>query len=194
MKDLMTELRISLVAVISLAIILCGIYPLLVGLCAQGLFPSQANGSLIIRNGKIAGSSLISQGFIDSKYFHPRPSSAGQGYDPVSSGGSNLGPISKKLVEDVKQRIVDFRKENGLPDNVPIPADAVTGSASGLDPHISLKNALLQAPRVAKIRELSEKTVLTEIERYTEGRDLGFLGEPGVNVLILNMELDKILK
>jgi K+-transporting ATPase ATPase C chain len=194
MKDLMTELRISLAAAISLAIILCGIYPLLVRICAQGLFPAQANGSLIISSGKIAGSNLISQGFIDSQYFHPRPSSAGQGYDPVFSGGSNLGPISKKLVDDVKQRIAVFRKENRLPDNVPIPADAVTRSASGLDPHISVKNALLQAPRVAKLRGLSEKTVLAEIERYTEGRDLGFLGEPGVNVLMLNMELDKTLK
>jgi potassium-transporting ATPase KdpC subunit len=194
MKDLMTELRISLVAVISLAIILCGIYPMLVRLCAKGLFPAQANGSLIMRSGKIAGSRLISQGFTDSRYFHPRPSSAGQGHDPAVSGGSNLGPISKKLVEDVKQRIIDFRRENMLPDNFPIPADAVTGSASGLDPHISVKNALLQAPCVAKMRGLSEKTVLTEIERYTEGRDLGFLGEPRVNVLMLNMELDKILK
>jgi K+-transporting ATPase ATPase C chain len=194
MKDLMIELRISIVAVISLAVILCGIYPLLVWLCAQGFFPAQANGSLIMRSGKIAGSHLISQGFTNSQYFHPRPSAAGQGYDPASSGGSNLGPISKKLYEVVSRRIADFRKENRLPDNVPIPADAVTGSAGCLDPHISIKNALLQAPRVAKIRGLSEKTVLTEIERYTEGRDFGFLGEPGVNVLILNIELDKILK
>jgi potassium-transporting ATPase KdpC subunit len=194
MKDLITELRISVVAVVSFAIILCGIYPLLVWLCAQGFFPAKANGSLIMRKGKITGSSLISQGFTNAQYFHPRPSAAGQGYDAASSGGSNLGPISKKLMEDVRQRMIDCRKENGLPDNVPIPADAVTGSASGLDPHISVNNALMQAARVAKIRGLSEKTVLAEIERYTEGRDIGFLGESRVNVLMLNMDLDNILR
>lgn len=194
MKDLITEFRISLMATLSLAVILCGIYPLVVWVLAQGLFPAKANGSLIMRGGKIVGSSLLSQGFTDPKYFHPRPSAAGQGYDAAGSGGSNLGPLSKKLADAVKQRVVDYRTENNLPADVLVPADAVTASASGLDPHISLKNVLLQAPRVAKARGLSEETVRKQIEVCTEGRDLGILGEPRVNVLMLNLALDGMLK
>ncbi|MCX5884907.1 MAG: K(+)-transporting ATPase subunit C [Proteobacteria bacterium] len=194
MNNLIKELRISLMATLSLAVILCGIYPLVVWVLAQGLFPAKANGSLITQRGKIAGSSLISQGFIDPKYFHPRPSAAGQGYDAVSSGGSNLGPTSKKLMDMVKQRVVHFRTENNLAPDALIPADAVTASASGLDPHISLKNALLQVPRVASARGLSEETVRKQVDVYMEGRDLGILGEPRVNVLMLNLALDGILK
>ena len=194
MKSLISELRISLMATLSLAVILCGIYPLVVWVLAQGLFPAKANGSLITQRGKIAGSSLISQGFIDPKNFYPRPSAAGQGYDAVSSGGSNLGPTSKKLMDTVRQRIVDYRTENHLAPDALVPADAVTASASGLDPHISLKNALLQAARVAKARGLSEKTVRKQVDVYTEGRDLGILGEPRVNVLMLNVALDGMLK
>jgi K+-transporting ATPase ATPase C chain len=194
MKNLLIELRISLIATASLAVLLCGIYPLLVWLIGQGIFPAKANGSLVTRSGKIAGSSLISQGFVDPKYFHPRPSSAGQGYDAANSGGSNLGPTSQKLIDVVKQRVVDYRSENTLAPDTPVPSDAVTASASGLDPHISSKNASLQAPRVAKTRGLQEETVLKQIDVHTEGRDLGILGEPGVNVLMLNMALDGIPK
>jgi potassium-transporting ATPase KdpC subunit len=193
-KNLITELRISLVATLSLGVILCGIYPLLIWVLAQGLFPAKANGSLVIRSGKILGSSLISQGFTDPRYFHPRPSAAGKGYDPTSSGASNLGPISKKLSDTVRQRVVDYRAENGLALDTLVPADAVTASGSGLDPHISIKNALLQAPRVVKARGLSEKAIHKQIEHYTEGRDLGILGEPRVNVLMLNLALDGNMK
>jgi K+-transporting ATPase ATPase C chain len=194
MKNLLTELRVALIATISLAVVVCGIYPGIVLLLAQGLFPAEANGSLIMRGGKVTGSNLIGQRFVDAKYFRPRPSAAGSGYDAASSGGSNLGPMSMKLVEEVKQRVYDYRAENGLPPDVLVPADAVTTSASGLDPHISVRNAYLQAPRVAKARELSEKTVLREVVISTESRDLGILGEPRVNVLKLNMALDGILR
>jgi K+-transporting ATPase ATPase C chain len=136
------------------------------------------------------GSSLLAQGFTAPKYFHPRPSAAGQGYDAVNSGGTNLGPTSKKLIEDVKQRVADYRSENGLPPDVRVPADAVTSSASGLDPHISVRNALLQAARVAKARGIGEKDVLAKVGAHTEGRTLGLLGEPRVNVLTLNLSLD----
>jgi K+-transporting ATPase ATPase C chain len=136
------------------------------------------------------GSSLLAQGFTAPKYFHPRPSAAGQGYDAVNSGGTNLGPTSKKLIEDVKQRVADYRTENGLAPNARVPADAVTSSASGLDPHISVRNALLQAARVAKARGIGEKDVLAKVGAHTEGRTLGLLGEPRVNVLTLNLSLD----
>jgi K+-transporting ATPase ATPase C chain len=192
MKALIAELRISLLSTLSLAVILCGLYPLGVWIMAQGLFPAKANGSMIVQDGKTVGSSLIAQGFADPKYFHPRPSAAGQGYDAASSGGSNLGPTSKKLVEATGQRVVDYRAENSLAPDAFVPADAVTTSASGLDPHISLRNAQLQAPRVARARGLGEKSILRQIEAHTEGRDLGILGEPRVNVLLLNLALDKL--
>jgi potassium-transporting ATPase KdpC subunit len=190
MKNLITQLRISLMATLSLAAILCGVYPLVVWLLAQGLFPANANGSLIMGNGKILGSSLISQESTGPKYFHPRPSAAGHGYDATSSGGGNLGPLSKKLVETVRQRVKEYKSENNLRPDALVPTDAVTASASGLDPHISVKNALIQAPRVAKARGLSEDLVLKQIKLHTEGRDLGILGEPRVNVLMLNLALD----
>ena len=192
MKNWLTELRISLVAVLSLAVILCGLYPAAVWVLAQGLFPAKANGSLIVRSGTILGSSLIGQGFAGPKYFHPRPSAAGQGYDAIRSGGSNLGPTSKKLVDAVRQRAADYRAENNLGPEILVPADAVTASASGLDPHISLNNALMQATRVARARGLGEMAVRKLIEAYTEGRDLGIFGEPRVNFLMLNLALDGI--
>lgn len=194
MKNLLAELRIALTATIVLAVVVCGIYPAIVWVLAQAIFPAEANGSLVVRSGKVAGSSLIGQGFVEAKYFHPRPSAAGSGYDATGSGGSNLGPTSQKLVDAVKQRVLNYRAENGLAPDVRVPADAVTSSASGLDPHISVMNAHLQAHRVAKARELSEKTVLREIAIYTEGRDLGVFGEPRVNTLKLNMALDGILR
>jgi len=190
MKDLVAELRASLVATLLLAVLCCGIYPVVVWAVGQGLFSGKANGSLVRSNGKVLGSALIAQGFAGSAYFHPRPSAAGQGYDAVNSGGTNLGPTSKKLIEDVKHRIADYLVENGLAADTPVPADAVTSSASGLDPHISVRNALLQAARVAKARGIAEKDVLAKVEAHTEGRILGFLGEPRVNVLTLNLSLD----
>jgi K+-transporting ATPase ATPase C chain len=192
MKALIADLRISLLATLSLAVILCGLYPLVVWILAQGLFPAKANGSMVVKEGKVVGSSLIAQGFTGPKYFHPRPSAAGKGYDATDSGGSNLGPLSKKLVGAIAQRVMDYRAENNLPPDVSVPADAVTASASGLDPHISVRNALLQAPRVARARGLGEKSVLRQIEVYTEGPDLGVLGEPRVNVLLLNLALDEL--
>ena len=194
MKNILAELRIALLATLSLGVILCGFYPLVVWVLSQGLFPDKANGSLVMEKQMIRGSSLIAQGFIGPKYFHPRLSSAGKGYDGLSSGGSNLGPLSKKLEEVVKERLGRYRVENKLSPDVLIPADAVTASASGLDPHISLENAFLQAPRVAAARGVGDKTVLKQIEHYTKGRDLGIFGEPRVNVLMLNLALDKISK
>ncbi len=191
MKTWFNELRISVVATLALAVIVCGIYPLVVWGVAQVLFPHNANGSLIIYDGKIVGSELLAQNFTAPKYFHPRPSSAGDvGYDGGNSGGSNLGPISRKLIGAVKEHTEAYRTENGLPISVPIPADAVTASASGLDPHISLKNALIQAARVAKARSMTEEAVLAKVKAHTEGRDLGILGEPRINVLKLNLSLD----
>ena len=190
MKDLVAELRASIAATLLLAVLCCGIYPVAVWAVGQVLFSGKANGSLVKVDGKVAGSSLLAQGFTAPKYFHPRPSAAGQGYDAASSSGTNLGPTSKKLIEDVKKRVADYRTENGLSSDTPLPADAVTSSASGLDPHISVRNALLQAPRVAKARGIGEKDVLAKIGAHTEGRTLGFLGEPRVNVLTLNLSLD----
>ena len=190
MKNLVAELRASIAATLLLAVLCCGIYPALVWAVGQGLFSGKANGSLVKVDGKVAGSSLLAQGFTAPKYFHPRPSAAGQGYDAVSSGGSNLGPTSKKLIEDVKQRVADYRTENGLAPDARVPADAVTSSASGLDPHISVRNALMQAARVAKARGIGEKDVMAKVEANTEGRTFGLLGEPRVNVLTLNLSLD----
>jgi potassium-transporting ATPase KdpC subunit len=188
--SLLKELRISLVATLCLAMILCGIYPIVVWGLAQGLFPEKANGSLVVKDGKTVGSSLLAQGFAGAKYFHPRPSAAGSGYDATSSGGSNLGPLSKKLTDDTAQRVRGYRAENNLVPGVRLPADAVSASGSGLDPHISPENALLQVPRVARSRGLSEQAVIGKIKTHTEGRTLGIFGEPRVNVLMLNLDLD----
>ena len=189
-KDLIRELRISTIATLSLAVILCGIYPLIVWVFAQGLFTAKANGSLFVRDGITIGSALLSQGFTDLKYFRPRPSGAGDDYDAMRSGGSNLGPTSKILIDRVRKRVEEYRKENHLTPDVLVPADAVTSSASGLDPHISLKNALIQVPRVAEARGLSQEAVLKMIKIHTERRQLGILGEPRVNVFLLNLDLD----
>jgi K+-transporting ATPase ATPase C chain len=190
MRSLLKELRISLVAILCLAVLLCGVYPTLIWGLAQGLFPEKANGSLIVKGGNTMGSSLLAQGFAGEKYFHPRPSAAGSGYDAANSGGSNLGPLSKKLTDDTVQRVRGYRAENNLAPDVRIPADAVSASGSGLDPHISPENALLQAPRVARARGLSEDVVIGKIKAHTEGRTLGIFGEPRVNVLMLNLDLD----
>ena len=192
MKDWISEIRTSAAAVISLAVLLCGLYPLAVWVLDQGLFPAKANGSLVLRRGQVVGSSLIGRDFSGPAYFHPRPSAAGQGYDALRSGGTNLGPTSRELIETVRRRVGEYRAENGLPAGVLVPADAVTASASGLDPHISLANAFLQAPRVAGARGLSEEAMRKRIEACAEGRDLGFLGQPRVNVLMLNLDLDGV--
>jgi K+-transporting ATPase ATPase C chain len=160
---------------------------------AQAAFPSQANGSLLEIHGQVVGSALLAQNFNGPQYFHPRPSAAGDtGYDGMSSGGSNLGPLSQKLIDQVKERVEQYRAENTLPTRTMVPTDAVTASASGLDPHISLKNAGLQAVRVAQARKLSAQQMESLIQTYTEGPDLGFFGEPGVNVLRLNLALDRL--
>jgi K+-transporting ATPase ATPase C chain len=201
MRNWLKDLKTSLLAVLSLAVILCGVYPLTTWVLSHGLFPARADGSFIsrdpqtkniadARNGNVIGSVLIGQRFLSPRYFHPRPSAAGEGYDAAKSGGSNLGPLSKSLIEAVRERVAAYREENGLPDGTPVPADAVTASGSGLDPHISPENARLQAPRVARKRGLEEAAVRRAIEAATEGRTLGVLGEPRVNVLRLNLALD----
>lgn len=190
-KSLWKEMRIAISATIVFALLLCGVYPLAVWGVAQLVFPHKANGSLVVQNGRIVGSALIGQGFRGERYFHPRPSAAGaDGYDAAASGGSNLGPLSRKLFDQVKERADAYRNENGLLPGMEIPADAVTASASGLDPHISVRNAGLQSTRVAKARGIAVEEVMKYIGQYTEGPQLGFLGEQGVNVLELNLALD----
>ena len=144
------------------------------------------------KDGTVRGSKLLGQNFTGAKYFHPRPSAAGNGYDAANSSGSNLGPTSQKLNDAIKDRIAAYRTENGLKETDAVPADAVTASGSGLDPHISLRNAELQAPRVAKARNLSEDKVRELIEQNTDAAAFGILGEPGVNVLKLNLALDSL--
>ena len=175
------------------AVVCCGLYPLIVFGISQALFRDQANGSLIVdKDGTVRGSQLLGQQFTADKYFQSRPSAAGNGYDATSSGGSNLGPTSSNLVTTVAQRIADYRTANGLATNALVPADAVTASGSGLDPHISQHNAELQAPRVAKARNLSVEKVMALVRANTDPASLGFLGEPGVNVLKLNLALDRL--
>src|SRR5580765_1559584 len=193
MKDLFAEIRRAVMSTIILAVICCGIYPLLVFGIAQAAFHDKANGSLIVQeDGTVRGSKLLGQQFADEKYFHPRPSAAGNGYDAANSSGSNLGPTSQKLNDTIKERIEAFRKENGLKEMDAVPADAVAASGSGLDPHISVRSAQLQTARVAKARNLSEEKVRALIQQNTASADLGVLGESGVNVLQLNLALDAL--
>jgi K+-transporting ATPase ATPase C chain len=170
------------------------VYPAIVTGVAQVLFPRQAHGSLISVNGKVVGSALVGQNFTRPEYFHPRPSAAGpNGYDATSSSGSNYGPTSQKLVDRIKASVDQFRKEN--PDYTgPIPSDAVTASASGLDPHISPANAEIQIARVARARGTSADSVRQLVSQSTEGPWLGFIGEPRVNVLQLNLALDEVAR
>ena len=193
MKKHLSELRAAVMVTLIFAVVCCGLYPLVVFGVAQVFLRDQANGSLIVdKDGTVHGSKLLGQQFTADKYFQSRPSAAGNGYDATSSGGSNLGPTSSNLVTTIVQRIADYRTQNNLTTNVPVPADAVTASGSGLDPHISLRNAELQAPRVAKARNLSVEKVLALVRANTDLASLGFLGEPGVNVLKLNLALDRL--
>jgi K+-transporting ATPase ATPase C chain len=193
MKGLFSEIRSAVLVTLILAAVCCGLYPLAVYGLGQVLFHDKANGSLIVStDGTIKGSRLMGQQFTDEKYFHSRPSAAGNGYDPTSSGGSNLGPTSQKLRDSIVQNLADYRSQNGLATNAPVPADAVTASASGLDPHISPENASLQVARVAKARGISPETIRTLIQQNTDAPDLGFLGDRGVNVLTLNLALDRV--
>jgi K+-transporting ATPase ATPase C chain len=205
---MLRQLRPAIVSVLVFTIFTGLIFPSVITMIAKAIFPHQAGGSLIEQNGKVVGSEIIGQNFTAPGYFHPRPSAAGSGYDASASGGTNLGPTSDKLINGIHKKLPDgkddpsnfdgikdlaaaYRKENGLADNAPVPPDAVTRSASGLDPHISPANAALQVARVARARELSEDQVEKLVAENTAGRQLGFLGEPAVNVLKLNLALDK---
>ena len=166
------------------------VYPLAITGISQVAFSSKANGSLLERDGKVVGSTLIGQSFAGAKYFHSRPSAAGDGYDATSSSASNLGPTNPALLQEVARRVAAYRTDNGLAVDADVPVDAVTASASGLDPQITVDNARVQAPRVAAARSLPLARVLALVNDNTQGRSLGFLGEQGVNVLALNLALD----
>jgi len=186
-RQLLPGLRMTLVMTVLTGLVYPG---LVTGIC-QLVFPKQANGSLMTKNGNVIGSELIGQNFSKPEYFQPRPSAAGSdGYDATASGGSNLGPTNQKLIDRVNASVEKFRKENpGY--TGPIPADLVTASGSGLDPHLSPASADVQVARVAKARGVSEDQIRQVIGQFTQGRDLGFLGEPRVNVLLLNQALDE---
>lgn len=193
MKTLLLELKTSFLLILVFAVLLCGAYPLAVWAGAQALFPAQANGSLVTdADGSVRGSALLAQSFTSDRYFQPRPSAAGTGYDAANSGGTNLGPTSRKLADNLKAAVAAYRAANGLAATAPVPADAVTSSGSGLDPHITPANAAIQAVRVARARHLPLARVQALVAEHTEGRDLAVLGEPGVNVLLLNRHLDAL--
>ncbi len=204
----------SILMMVVFTVLLGIVFPLVITGVSQVAFSDQANGSKVSVGGKVVGSSLLGQTFTKAKYFHGRPSAAGaaangsDATDPNNdkktvpndpkdlsqdiSSGSNLGPTNPDLIAAVKERVTSYRKENGLAAGVKVPVDAVTASASGLDPHISIANARLQARRVARVRGVSVAKVDALINAHTDGRSLGFLGEPGVNVLELNIGLDRL--
>ena len=182
-KNLITSVLMTVVTTVLLGLA----YPLLITGLAQLLFRDKANGQLIARNGQVIGSRIIAQPFTGAGYFHPRASAAGNGYDAANSGGTNFGPTNQKLVDRVKQDVAAAQAENP---SRPVPIDLVTTSASGLDPHISPANAAFQLARVARERGISEEKLQALVEKHTEGRQLGILGEARVNVLELNLDLD----
>jgi len=184
-KNLITSILMTIVTAILLGII----YPMVVTALAQGLFHDKANGQLISYNGSVVGSRIIGQPFVSDAYFHSRPSAAGNGYDAVNSGASNLGPTNHALIDRVGASVAQYKAENPA---YPVPIDLVTTSGSGLDPHITPAAAVFQIPRVAKARGMSEAQLRSLVAKHTAGRQLGFLGEPRVNVLELNLELDLI--
>lgn len=187
LRHLGTSLRITIVTVIAFGLL----YPFAMTGIAQVLFPHQANGSLVEVNGKVVGSEIIGQLWAKPQYFAGRPSAAGKGYDPTATGGTNFGPTSKKLIASTRATIATLKKQN--PDAaIPIPMDLVTSSGSGIDPDISPEGAYYQAPRVAKARGISLDDVNHLIAGHIQGRTLGFLGEPRVNVLDLNLALDAL--
>jgi K+-transporting ATPase ATPase C chain len=193
-RQLITGLRVTVVLVVLLGLA----YPAAVWAVGQVAFKHRANGSFVTTGGKAVGSALIGQSFSDNdgnplpQYFQPRPSAAGKGYDATSSGASNLGPLNPKLLDSVAQRAVAYRQLNGLSADAPVPIDAVTASGSGLDPDISIANAADQAPRIAKARSVPVDQVLALVRAHTNGRQWGFLGEKTVNVLNLNLALDRL--
>ena len=189
-RQLLPALRIVLVFTVLLGLA----YPLVVTGVAQGLWSDKADGSLVKVDGKVVGSSLLGQTFTKAKYFHPRPSAAGDGYDALASSASNLGPTNPTLIDNVKKAAAAYRKENGLPAAFSVPIDAVTSSGSGLDPGISVANARLQAARVADTRGLTKAQVAKAIADNTHDRQLGVLGEKYVNVLELNLALDRLAR
>ena len=182
-KELQIAIRFTLVTTVIFGLA----YPLVITGLSQWLFPHQANGSLIIHDGKIIGSRLIGQTFSSNRYFHARPSSAGDGYDAANSSGSNLAPTNRTLVERVQAEVARLRAENS---NAPIPVDLVTASGSGLDPEISPAAAEFQVPRVAQARHISQELLRALVAKHTEARQFGIFGEPRVNVLELNLDLD----
>jgi K+-transporting ATPase ATPase C chain len=208
---MLKQLKPAIISVLVFTV-LCGlVFPFVITGIAQVIFPHQANGSLIEKDGKVIGSELIGQAFSRPGYFHPRPSAAGAGYDAANSSGTNLGPTSAKLINGIHNKLPDgsddpgnfsgiadlaaaYREENGMAKDALVPADAVTRSASGLDPHISPANAELQSARVAKERHVPTEVVRHLVELHTEGLTFGLLGEPRVNVLLLNLALDSLEK
>lgn len=193
MKSFVSHIRPAIVSTLVFAVICCGFYPLAVTVIARAVFAEKANGSLITdKSGTVIGSELLGQNFSGPRYFHPRPSAVG--YEAGNSGGSNLGPTSQKLADQIKERVADYRKTNGLAENQQVPADAVTASGSGLDPHISPANAGLQAARVAMARSVPAEKIKVLIAANTDRATCGLLGEDGVNVLKLNLALDSLTK
>lgn len=188
------QLRPAVVMTITLCVITGFVYPGIVTALAQAAFPRQANGSLITVNGRVVGSALIGQGFSRTEYFHPRPSAAGTGYDATASAGTNKGPTDRKLADTLIVDAVDRAVKNDGARRGSIPSDMVTSSASGLDPHISPANAVLQVARVARARGVDSAQVRAVVDRHVEGRQLSLFGEPRVNVLLLNIALDSAFK
>jgi K+-transporting ATPase ATPase C chain len=186
------QLLPALVMTLCLTFLVGVVYPLAVSGAAGIFFSHKASGSLVQRNGHVVGSSLLGQNFTDPKYFWPRPSAAGDGYDGLASGATNLGPSNPKLLDSVKERVAAYRQANHLAADAAVPVDAVTASASGLDPAISVANARLQTPRVAGTRQVNPDAILKVVAAHTQTRPWGFLGEDSVNVLELNLALDRL--